>query len=139
MNMLLEHVDNPINVLQTCKNHLSTNGVIIAQVPNSTSVTRKIGVLMGIIESTGHMSEKEINFFGHQRVYTLDSLSNDCTNAGLKILESGGILYKPLPNTDLYKLCKSKGENWTNKFLQALVDYGKDKATDCANIYIVCN
>ena len=92
MTNLLEHVDNPIKLLKNCKKHLSENGVIIVQVPNAKSITRRLGVLMGIIDNIGNISDKERNFFGHKRTYTPRTLKKDCIRAGLKILDWGGIV-----------------------------------------------
>lgn len=138
MNMLLEHVDSPVELLKNCRRHLAKGGVILAQVPNSNSVARRLGVLMGIIDSIDHISDKERNYFGHQRTYTLTSLKKDVKKAGLKVIKIGGILYKPLPNEMLGKICQEKGNDWTEKFLSALLKFGEDRPEDCADLYVVC-
>ena len=138
MNMLLEHVDDPIALLKNCKRHLARGGRILIQVPNANSVTRRIGVLMGIIDSINHISDKERNYFGHKRTYTLDTLVADCKKAGLKVVEEGGLLFKPLPNDILGKICNTKGSEWTDKFMDALVTFGEDRPEDCANLFAVC-
>lgn len=138
MNNLLEHVDDPVEVFINCKTHLAKKGRIIVQVPNSESVTRRLGVLMNLIDNTDDISEKERNFYGHKRVYTLKTLEDDCKKAGLKVIAKGGILYKPLPNEMLLKICKEQGQEWTEKFLDALVEFGKDRPEECAQIYCVC-
>lgn len=138
MNMLLEHVGDPIKLLKNCKKHLKRNGRIIIQVPNANSVTRRLGVLMGLIDSINNITDKERNFYGHQRVYTINTLKADVRKAGLKIIKSGGILYKPLPNEILLDICQKKGKKWTYKFLNALIEFGNDKTEDCANLFIVC-
>ena len=138
MNMLLEHVDRPIALLKNCKNHLAPGGRIIVQVPNANSVTRRLGVIMGIIDSIKNISDKERNHFGHQRTYTLDALKADVIRAGLKVIKAGGILFKPLPNEILVKICKEKGHGWTQKFMDALVEFGKDRPGDCAVLYVIC-
>ena len=138
LNMILEHVNDPVQVLINCKKHLSEKGVIICQVPNSNSVTRRLGVIMGVIDSIKHMSEKEISFFGHQRTYTLSTLSHDCEKAGLSVIQKGGLVYKPLPNDELLKISSDKSKEWIDKFLNALLDFGRDKPEDCAVSYTVC-
>ena len=138
MNMLLEHVDDPIILLKNCKKHLKKGGRLIAQVPNAHSITRRLGVLMGVIPSLEYNSEKERNYYGHQRVYTLKTLEKDCREAGLTVIEKGGLLYKPLPNEMLLTLCEKNGKVWREQFLQALVTFGKDRPDECADLYIVC-
>jgi 2-polyprenyl-3-methyl-5-hydroxy-6-metoxy-1,4-benzoquinol methylase len=136
MNNILEHVDDPIALLQNCKKHLKYGGRIIVQVPNKNSVTRRLGVLMGLIPSIEHISEKERDFYGHQRAYDLDSLNRDCKRAELSIVTQGGILYKPLPNEVLLKIYQEM-ENKA-EFLNALIDFGNEHESDCACIYTVC-
>jgi 2-polyprenyl-3-methyl-5-hydroxy-6-metoxy-1,4-benzoquinol methylase len=138
MNMLLEHVDDPVALLKNCTKHLAKGGIILAQVPNANSVTRRIGVLMGVIDSIDHISEKERNYFGHQRIYKLDTLIADCKKAGLKIVAKGGLLFKPLPNEILGNICRSNGKKWTDSFLKALMVFGEDRPEDCANLYVAC-
>ena len=114
------------------------DGVIIAQVPNANSIARRLGVLMGIIENIENISDKERNFYGHKRVYTKDTLIQEALDVDLRVIQFGGLLYKPLPNKILLDICKKQGQEWTNKFLKALVGFGENRAEDCAQIFIVC-
>lgn len=138
INMVLEHARNPVALLKNCKKHLTKDGMILAHVPNANSVTRRLGVLMGIIDSIQNITDKERNHFGHQRIYTIDSLQADVVSAGLRVRKVGGILFKPLPNEILGKICKEKGHIWTQKFMDALVEFGTDRPDDCAVLYVVC-
>jgi 2-polyprenyl-3-methyl-5-hydroxy-6-metoxy-1,4-benzoquinol methylase len=138
LTQLLEHVDDPIAVLKNCKEHLAEEGRIIVQVPNSNSIARRLGVLMGLIPSTNHISERERNVCGHQRIYTLAVLEADCKRAGLKVIKKGGVLFKPLPNKMLQEICEEQGRKWRNRFIDALVEFGEDRPEDCANLFVVC-
>jgi|WetSurMetagenome_2_1015567.scaffolds.fasta_scaffold10540_9 2-polyprenyl-3-methyl-5-hydroxy-6-metoxy-1,4-benzoquinol methylase len=138
MNMLLEHVDNPVKLLKNCKRLLSPNGRIIIQVPNSESIARRLGVIMCIIPSLNDISKREKEIYGHKRVYNQDTLEMDCHKAGLKVLWKQGLLYKPLSNSLLLELCKKHGQRWTKKFIHALFILGKGHISECANLIIVC-
>lgn len=138
MNNLLEHIEYPLTVLSNCKLHLNRGGRLIVQVPNANSITRRLGVLMGIIPSIDHISEKERDFYGHHRTYTIQTLKEDCKKAGLKVVKTGGILYKPLPNEELLKICHKNGPKWSEKFIDALVSLGEQNSEDSAQIYAVC-
>ena len=138
MNMLIEHVDDPISLLENAKKHLSENGVIIVQVPNSRSITRRLGVLMGVIPSLSYMSEREQVECGHKRTYTVESLIQEIKEAGLEVLKTGGVLYKPFPNDMLEKICLEQGNKWRKLFISALVKFGEDRSEECANLYAVC-
>lgn len=138
MNNILEHVDDPVKLLMNCKQHLKHGGRIIVQVPNSESITRRLGVLMGLIPSTTHISEKEANFWGHKRTYNLDSLESDCMDAGLDAISCGGLLYKPLPNEVLWDIYNDFDDNLKKDFIDSLVEFGKDRPDECACLYAVC-
>jgi len=137
LDMVLEHVDDPIALLKNLKKHLAPEGKIIIHVPNANSVTRRLGVLMGVIPSIEHISEKERDFYGHQRIYTTKTLLDDVHTAGLDGV-IGGFMYKPLPNEMLQEICQKRGVTWTKKFMKALCEFGKDKVEDCANLYCLC-
>lgn len=136
MTNLLEHVDDPVKLLKNCKKHLTSGGRIIAHVPNRNSITRRLGVLMGSIDSLKNISKREREFFGHKRTYNIFDLIDDALMAGLKVISFGGILYKPLPNDMLHKLCKGKSKKWRNKFIDTLIEFGEDRPDECAELYI---
>lgn len=136
MTNLLEHTEDPVILLKKCKEMLNEGGRIIAQVPNSNSITRGLGVIMGVIPDIRNMTDKEKAFFGHQRTYILSELIEDVKEAGFGVIETGGVLYKPLPNALLEVLCNLSGEVWKDKFIDALVEFGKDRPEECAQIYI---
>ena len=136
MNNLLEHVDDPVVLLQNCKKHLNKDGIIIVQVPNSNSIARRLGVLMGIIPSIDHISDKERSVYGHKRTYTLESLEKDVKSAGLNVQKKGGLLWKPLPNEMLLKLCEHNTSEWRDNFINTLIRFGEDRPDECAQIYI---
>ena len=54
------------------------------------------------------------------------------------MLDWGGVLYKPLPNEILQMICQKQGEEWTEKFMDALYQFGKDRPDECAYLYILC-
>ena len=137
LSMVIEHTNNPITILRNCKKHLAEDGIIIIQTPNANSVTRRLGVEMGMLDSIHHMTEREITECGHTRIYTMSSLTEDVMSAGLYVVDSYGILYKPLPNAMLEKLCIEQGEEWRKKFIDALITIDVDDQ-DCANLCVIC-
>jgi len=138
LSMVIEHTSNPVTVLRNCKRHLAEDGIIIVFTPNANSITRRLGVSMGILDSIHHMTEREIVECGHKYIYTADSLERTAEDAGLEILTSFGFLYKPLPNEILGKICEEKGEEWRVNFIDALVELGMDHPEDCASLCIIC-
>ena len=90
MEHILEHVDEPVNLIKKAKNWLVDDGVILIGVPNAFSIHRLAAVKMGLLKSPFELNERDFKL-GHQRVYSLDALENDIYKANLKIIEKGGI------------------------------------------------
>ena len=111
---------------------------MIVFTPNANSVTRRLGVMMGLLKNIYHMTEREIVECGHKRVYTMDTLVAEIENAGLYVDSTYGVLYKPLPNDMLERLCLYNGDEWRKSFMDALIMFGDSHPDDCANLCVVC-
>jgi 2-polyprenyl-3-methyl-5-hydroxy-6-metoxy-1,4-benzoquinol methylase len=92
---VLEHVNDPVAVLQHARKWLAPGGRIIVAVPNATSLHRRLGVKMGLLKTVYDFSERDY-LAGHRRVYDLNKLKADATAAGLKILHEQGFVLKIL-------------------------------------------
>lgn len=95
---VLEHVDNPILLLENLKQLLKEDGIIIIVVPNANSIHRKLSVLMNLQKELDSLSARDV-LVGHQRVYTFKTLEADVIKSGLKIIEKTGFFLKVLPNS----------------------------------------
>src|SRR3989344_1852810 len=74
---VLEHIDNPVNLLKTINNEwLSDTGRLFLVCPNANAPSRQIAVKMGLISHNAAVtpSEKE---HGHKITYTLDTLEKN--------------------------------------------------------------
>ena len=100
MSHVLEHVENPINILKKFKNLLSENGKIVGIVPNSQSIHRRLAVYMGIQELLDSLSPRDL-MVGHLRVYSIETLESDLNKSGLISEEIKGFFLKPLSNGQL--------------------------------------
>lgn len=105
---ILEHVDNPVLILQIAKKMLNKGGIIIIDVPNALSLHRQAGVLMGMLKNEYELnvSDKSV---GHKRVYDFDLLEDDVKKSGLRIVRRSGVLIKPFSNSQLDKILDKKG------------------------------
>jgi len=110
-NHVLEHVINPVDVLNHVKNFLTKEGIIFITVPNANSIHRLIGVEMQIIQSKYelHGSDKKA---GHRRVYDYQKLEEDIEKASLNIVDSGGY------NLKMVSLAQMK--DWPEELLDAI-------------------
>jgi len=128
---ILEHVDDPVQVLKIAKKFLKKDSVLIIDVPNAKSIHREIGVELGILKSVYELHQGDLSI-GHQRVYDLPTLRGDAVKAGLKITAEGGIYLKPFSNEQMKKVADKRT-------LEAFVELGKKHYQISANIYIVCS
>ncbi len=126
---VLEHVDNPVEVLERIKGFLTNDGVILVAVPNANSIHRQAAVEMGLLEKTNSMNELDIHH-GHKRVYSIEELKKNFEQAGLKVEKIGGYWLKPLSN-------KQIDETWTSEMIDAFMKLGEKYPETAAEIYVV--
>lgn len=126
---VLEHVDNPILILNKCKEWIDVNGRILAAVPNSLSIHRQAAALMGIIDTEETMSDLDIHH-GHKRIYNPISFRHDFSKSGFEILHYGGYWLKPLSDKQIIK-------DWTKEMIYAFMKLGERYPDIAAEIYII--
>jgi 2-polyprenyl-3-methyl-5-hydroxy-6-metoxy-1,4-benzoquinol methylase len=131
---VLEHVDDPLQILRQIKSLLSPGGIAFVVVPSATAASRQIAVEMGLISHLTAVTEAE-RLHGHQRTYTLDTLKRDARDSGLKVLASGGIFFKGLANFqfDLAIPAGIVGKD----YLEACYSLGDKYPELCASLYFV--
>jgi 2-polyprenyl-3-methyl-5-hydroxy-6-metoxy-1,4-benzoquinol methylase len=95
---VLEHVNEPLEILQMMRQWIKPDGEIIILVPNRNSIHRLLAKEMGLIQNLDDLSARD-HLVGHQRVYDLDSLKTDAKNAGFEVVKEAGFFLKPLPNS----------------------------------------
>lgn len=95
---VLEHVDEPVSLLEHMKKWLNPNGKIIIIVPNKESIHRQLAVLMGLQPALDTLGARD-HLVGHQRVYSLETLEADVVAADYKVADSAGFFLKTLPNS----------------------------------------
>ena len=101
----LEHVENPVEVLARAKSWLTNGGRMFIAVPNAYALSRQIAVKMGLIESPESVTDGERKH-GHLRTYGMDSFLRDIGLSGLSVVTSGGVVLKPLSNSQFDKALK---------------------------------
>ena len=130
MEHILEHVDNPIDIMIRAKEWLSDNGVMILGVPNALSIHRLVAVKMGLLKAPNELNERDYQL-GHQRVYSMETFIKDIKEAGLTIIEKGGVFFKPLSNGQIET-------NWNDNMIEGFYELGKDFPENAAEIFVVC-
>ena len=134
VSYILEHVDNPVDILKTAKNCLNESGYIFVAVPNAFALSRQLGKEMGFLESVFDLTPSDLAV-GHQRVYCMDTLHKDINKANLKIVQSGGVMVKFLGNNQINNLIGHK--YFPDNILEGCYNLGFKYPDLCGTIYTI--
>ena len=96
MGFVLEHVENPQEVLSYYKKLLTENGKIYVVVPNAKSMNRRLGVEMGMIDNIYDLNETD-HQLGHLRNFCRETLRKTVEASGFEVACEEGVYLKPLP------------------------------------------
>jgi 2-polyprenyl-3-methyl-5-hydroxy-6-metoxy-1,4-benzoquinol methylase len=127
MVRVLEHLDDPIGILQKLERYLAPKGQLHLVVPNARSLHRRLGKAMGLLPSLHSFSARDIQY-GHRRVYDQDLLTQHVEAAGLQVVEVQGVLIKPLSNAQM--------ESWDPATIEALFVVGHEEPDLCNELYV---
>jgi len=119
MGFILEHVDNPFEIISRYKNFLSPGGKIFLAVPNAEVLNRRLGYLAGMLGDIEALSENDL-LLGHKRYYTVNSLSAEIDRAGYRIDKIEGIYLKPFTTSQIISL------NLDERVIRSLCEVGVD-------------
>lgn len=117
---ILEHVDDPVQILAHFKKFLAPGGRIFVTVPNAEVLNRRLGHLAGLLSDMQQLSEYDL-LLGHKRYYTVDTLSADIQSAGYKIVAIEGIYLKILTTSQIISL--DLNDEIINALCLAAIDY----------------
>ena len=117
MGFILEHVDNPFEIIDRYKKFLAPGGKMFLAVPNAEVLNRRLGHLAGMLENMEMLSDNDL-LLGHKRYYTVSSLSAEIDRAGYQIDKMEGIYLKPFTTSQMVSL------NLDKKKIRALCEVG---------------
>ena len=103
MGFILEHVDDPLLILQRFRKFLVPGGKMFLAVPNAEVLNRKLGYLSGLLDDISGLSEND-HLLGHKRYYTVSNLSDEVEKAGFGIDRLEGIYLKPFTTHQIVSL-----------------------------------
>lgn len=126
---ILEHLEDPINLLTRAKEWLSKKGLMFILVPNANSIHRHIGVKLGMLERADSLNKQD-KILGHLRVYYPEQLREHVLSAGLEIVRFGGLMIKPLSNRQIES-------QWSDELIDAFFALSDDFPEICSEIYII--
>lgn len=126
---VLEHVEDPVDIIARAKNWLSPEGRVLAAVPNSRSLHRQAAVIMGLLDFEEQLNEAD-KHHGHRRVYNPETYRRDFLAAGYDIEVFGGYWMKPVSNGQIEA-------TWTKEMLDAFMALGERYPDIAGEIYII--
>jgi len=93
MHHILEHVDEPVQLLSKFRVLLQHAGTFAITVPNAHALSRQLAVSMGLLDSIYELTENDRRH-GHRRVYDWNTLERDVSAAGYDIVGRHGLALK---------------------------------------------
>jgi 2-polyprenyl-3-methyl-5-hydroxy-6-metoxy-1,4-benzoquinol methylase len=129
----LEHVDDPVAVLEHMSAFLNSSGRIHITVPNAYSIHRQLGVEMGMLKYEWSLNDHDRQV-GHQRVYTKELLFEHVKRAGLVIQDYDGIIFKLFSNSQMELLNREYGQ----QILEGFYALGRRHPDLAAELYLCC-
>jgi len=127
LGFILEHVDNPVEIMTYYRGFLAPRGKMFVTVPNAEVLNRRLGHLAGMLEDMHHLSDHD-RMCGHKRYYTVKSLTEEVRRAGCEIERMEGIYLKPFTTLQMISL------NFDQKVINALCTVGVDYPELCCGI-----
>jgi SAM-dependent methyltransferase len=103
IGFILEHVDDPVLILQHFREFLAPGGRMFIAVPNAGVLNRRLGQLSGMLDDVTTLSANDL-LLGHKRFYTMETLNTDIVAAGYKVVNMEGIYLKPFTTRQIVSL-----------------------------------
>jgi 2-polyprenyl-3-methyl-5-hydroxy-6-metoxy-1,4-benzoquinol methylase len=119
LGFILEHIDNPFQILTRFKKFLAPGGKVFVSVPNAEVLNRRLGNLAGLLPDMTVLSENDL-LLGHKRYYTVETLTKEIENAGYTVERMEGIYLKPFTTKQILSL------NFDKKIIDALCEAAID-------------
>ena len=136
MTHVLEHIDNPVEVLKRVNDEwLSEGGRFFLVCPNANAPSRQIAVKMGLVSHNAAVTPAEAEH-RHRRTYSLDTLENDAAAAGLRVIHRSGIFFKALANFQWDQLLQT--DIISDGYLEGCYELGQIYPDLCSSIFLMC-
>jgi len=131
MGHVLEHVQDPVDILLRAQGWLKPGGLIFAAVPNAQSLHRQAAVIMGMLPKVDALNAMDLHH-GHRRVFNPETFRLAFTQAGLQVDIFGGYWLKPLANGQIES-------HWNSAMIEAFMQLGERYPDIAGEIYIVAS
>jgi 2-polyprenyl-3-methyl-5-hydroxy-6-metoxy-1,4-benzoquinol methylase len=129
MGHILEHLTDPVMALKNIKCLMHDKSILYISVPNANSIHRLVATKMGLLERPESLNQRDIDL-GHQIVFDPNNLKLIVEAADLIINHFGGVMIKPLSNSQISK-------DWNREMIDGFIALGDDLPELCGDIYVV--
>jgi len=126
---MLRYLQDPVAFLTRVQRWIAPGGTLIVTVPNSRSLHRRIGVLMGLERHPDQLNAQDIKV-GNLRNYDRYQLRQVLIDAGWSPVELRGCFLKPLSSDQM--------SGWTDAMLAAFLAIGDELEDYGWFLYAVC-
>jgi trans-aconitate methyltransferase len=126
---MLRYLPDPIAYLKQIQGWLEPDGRLIATLPNSRSMHRRIGALMDL-EPTPVQANQRDKEVGNRTSYDRYEFRRLFLDSGYQIEAVHGCFLKPLSSQQM--------ENFSDKLLRAFLEMGDEMEDYCWFLYAVC-
>jgi SAM-dependent methyltransferase len=103
MGFVLEHVDDPVCILNKFRQRLTSDGSIFIGVPCASSLHRLLAFKASLMKDIRAMSQVDLDF-GHKRFLTYDDWCQLLHNEGFNIVHAEGLYLKPFTTSQISSL-----------------------------------
>lgn len=133
MSHVLEHLENPHEVLLKVKDWLKPDGYLFVVVPNGNALSRRLAQAMKLFDDRFKLTPNDVRG-GHRRIYDRISLIDQLRRAGF-CCTIEGLLMKPLADFQMDQLLTSNF--LTQDHLDGLAEVGRAYPDLCGAILAV--
>ena len=126
---MLRYLSDPAVFLRKIQAWLTPQGRLIATLPNSRSLHRRIGTLLNM-ESTPAEANTRDREVGNRASYDRYEFRHLLLQAGYQIEELHGCFLKPFSSAQM--------QDWSDELLQAFFEVGQELEDYCWFLYAVC-
>ena len=129
MSHILEHLTDPVTALRNIKCLMHEKSILYISVPNANSIHRLVATKMELLESPDSLNQRDIDL-GHQIVFHPNNFKTTVEAAGLIINHFGGVMIKPLANSQI-------STDWSREMVEGFIALGDDLPELCGDIFVV--
>ncbi len=126
---MIRYLDDPVRFFNQIGNYLLPDGVLVATVPNSRSLHRRVGSFLGLESDPLTANSRDMDM-GNRRVYDRYSFRRILIESGYEVVLLQGCFLKPLSSAQM--------ERWDDSLLRAFLELGDELQDYAWMLWAVC-